>query len=330
MTARRKALRSMLAAAVAAALPALGQPARRTARVGILASARPSDPGIAPLHAAFLAELRSRGWVEGQNLVIEGRYAEGRAERFPVLAAELVDAGVDVIVASGSQATAAARDKTRSIPIVMVALSDPVEAGYVASLARPGGNVTGVTNLTGVIAVKNLELLHEVKPDAKRIGILWSPKDAGSALAFRREQVAGQKLGLQVVSLPVVFPAEIDHALEIAQRERLQGLRVHPTPAVFQMAGKVAAWAVEQRVPTVSGPRSLVQVGLLAAYGPNYLDISRIAATYVDRILRGANPAEMPVEQPTKFLLVVNLKTAKAIGITIPRSVLLRADEVIE
>ena len=330
MTARREVLRSLLAGAVAAASPAIGQTTRRMARVGFLSSTLPSNHVVAPIYDALWAELRSLGWIEGKNLMIEARFAEGHAERFPVLAAELVHLGVDVIVASSAPATEAARDATRNVPIVMVAVPDPVGKGYVASLARPGGNVTGVADMLHLVPLKSQELLLEIVPGATRIGILWSPKDRGSANAFKSEQARAKKLGVQLVSLPVSAPEDIDRELELAQRERIQGLRVHPVPVILQDVRKVAAWANKQHVPCVGGPRAYAEAGLLASYSPDFPQLFRFAATYVDRILRGANPAEMPVEQPTKFLLVVNLKTAKAIGITIPRSVLLRADEVIE
>lgn len=330
-TGRRQFLIAASSALAAAPFGLRAQPAGRMARVGLLASALPSNPVAAPIYDALWAELRSLGWIEGKNLAIEARYAEGQFERFPDLAAELVNAGVDVIVASIPPAVEAARDKTRRIPIVMVFVPDPVEAGYVASLARPGGNVTGLAYIAlNEIPLKNLELLLEIAPGARRIGVLWSPKDPASANSFGVEQPRAEKLGVTEVSLPVAVPEDIDSALELAQRERIQALRVYSTPVIFQEVRRVAAWAAKQRLPSTGGPREAAQAGLLASYNPDYRQLYRVAAAYVDRILRGANPAEMPVEQPTKFVLVVNLKTAKAIGITIPQSVLLRADEVIE
>jgi len=324
---------ALLAAAVTVALPALGQPARTVARVGLLSSTLPSQSGAAPSHyyEALWTELRSRGWIEGKNLVIEARYAEGRAERFPVLAAELVDARVDVIVAVFTAGVEAARNATRHIPIVMVGVPDPVGQGYIASLARPGGNITGLDNMASIeLPLKHLEFLLEIAPGATTVGVLWSPVEAGSANAFEVEKGYAEKRGLRLVSLPVSAPEDIDRALELGQRERIQGLHVHPAPVNFPAIRKIAAWAAKQRLPSFGGPRSFAEAGLLLSYNPDYAHAFRLVARYVDRILRGANPAEMPVEQPTKFLLVVNLKTAKAIGITLPQSVLLRADEVIE
>jgi len=329
-TGRRQFLIGASGALIAAPFGLRAQPSGRVARVGLLSNTPPQNPEVAPSYAALREGLRTHGWVEGRNLVIEGRYAQGRAERYPIFAAELVKAGVDVIVAAGTQGTEAARNATRKVPIVMVAVPDPVGQGYVVSLARPGGNITGVASMLHLIPLKSLELLLEFVPGAKRIGLLWSPRDSMSTYTFKIEQTRAEELGVREVSLPAGAPEDIDPALELAQRERVEGLRVHPTGVLFQDIRKIAAWAAKHRLPSVGGPRAFAQAGLLASYNPDWLHLWRSAGGYVSRILQGANPAEMPVAQPERFLLVLNLKTAKAIGVTIPQPLLLRADEVIE
>ena len=326
---RRRFLIAATASVAATPLALRAQPAGRTVRVGILVYATPS------IHAPYIeglrAELRTLGWEEGRNLAFETRYARGRADHLPALAAELVAAGVDVIIASGTQSVEAARAVTRSVPIVMIGIPDPVAQGYVASLSRPGGNVTGLSNMQSrEIPLKNLELALEIVPGAKTMGILWSPENKGSADTFAYEQPKAEKIGLRCVSLAVSAPEDIDGALELALRERIHFLQVHGTPAIVVMIGKVADWAIEHRLPIIGGSQLFVQAGTLASYNPDYLDMYRKAARYVDRILRGEKPGEMPIERPSRFLLVVNLKTAQRIGITIPQSVLARADEVIQ
>lgn len=329
-TGRRQFLIAASSALAAAPLGLRAQPAEHVARVGFLANTQPSNPAVTAPYKALRAELRSLGWVEGRNLKIEARYAEGRAERYSALATELVDARVDVLIAAGPQGTEAARNATRSIPIVMAMVNGPVELGYVASLARPGGNITGVADMLDQVPIKNLELLLEIVPAATTIGILWGPRDPGSARAFKLEQEYAEKRSLREVSFPIAVPDDIDSALELARRDRIEGLRLHPTGVIFQAVRKVATWAVRQHVPSIGGPRAFAEAGTLASYNPDHSQLFRSVAHYVDRILRGGNPAEMPVEQADKFLLVVNLKTAKAIGVVIPQSVLTRADEVIE
>jgi putative ABC transport system substrate-binding protein len=212
----------------------------------------------------------------------------------------------------------------------MCNVSHPVEAGYVASLAHPGGNITGVSNQSPDLQGKQIELLQSVGPDIKKVGVLWSPHNAGSALAFKQMHVIAHERGVELVSLPVDAPADLGHALEQAQREGVQALWVHGPPPIQAGTQQIAAWAIENRVMATSAFDYYTRGGLLWSYGADGGDLLRITGTFVDRILRGANPAELPVEQPTRFFLVINLKTAKAIGVTIPQSVLLRADEVIE
>ena len=302
----------------------------RVARIGILASYPPSNPGAAPAWKAFYGELKARGWVEGHNLVVEGRYSEGRAEKDPVFAGELAEARVELIVAGNSRAVDAVRMATRTIPIVMTNVSHAVEAGYVASLARPGGNITGVTNQLSDLMAKHVELIRSIRQDMNKLGVLWSPNNTGSALAFKDMQAVARGLGIALVSLPVDTPTDIGPALDAARRERVQALHVHPTGAISRGFRQISAWASEHTVMTVSGYNGFTRDGFLLSYGADFADIWRIAASYVDRILRGAKAADLPVQQPTKFEMVVNLKIAAALGLKIPQSVLIRADQVIE
>ena len=313
--------------ALGTALPGQAQ-LPKLARVGVLSSFAPSPsrPTTVRSWAAFRAELRSLGWSEGRNLVIEARFSEGQPERDPPLAAELVASGVDVIVAGGSQATHAVRRATTSIPIVMHGVSHAVESGFVATLARPGGNVTGVTNQLNDLQAKHLELLLAIVPDFSRIGVLWSPNNSDSALAFADMQATAAKRGLVLRSLPVDSPAALTGALEEAQTGKLQALHVHPTAAISSGYRQIVEWATTQRVATISGFEGFTRAGFLLSYGPEPVDDWRKAAGFVDRILRGAKPAELPVQQPTKFNFFINRGTADAIGLTIPADLLLAAE----
>jgi putative ABC transport system substrate-binding protein len=317
-------------AALGAALP-LQAPAQaqRMPHAGILSNYPPSNPVAALLWAPFYAELGARGWAVGRNLTIEGRYTEGRPDRDVAYADELVAARVDVILATNSGAVDAARKATRAIPIVMANVSHAVEAGYVASLARPGGNVTGVINQAGDMQGKFVELVRSLRPDANKMGVIWSPDNAGSALAFKDAQALAGSLGIALLSLAADRTEEIDRLLSAARRDGAQALIVHPTPAIVPAWRQIQAWAIEHKVITL-GQAQWVRGGFLMSYWAHIPDLFRVAATFVDRILRGAKPADLPVEQPTRFELVINLKTAKALGITVAQSVLLRADEVIE
>jgi putative ABC transport system substrate-binding protein len=298
-------------------------------RLGLLASYGPAVAAAAPLWAAFFAELAARGWSEGRNLALHARYNEGRPERDAALAAELLAVRPDVILCTNSGAIEAARRATGTVPIVMVNVSHAVESGFVASMARPGGNITGVTNQAGDMQSKFIEMLREVRPGLQHLGVVWSPGNAGSTLAFKDMQAAAQRLGVRVVSLPVEQAAEVERALQIARREGVQALQVHPTPGVGAGWRAIMAWAREHQVVTL-GQGAWVREGFLMSYWAVVPDLYRIAAGYVDRILRGERPSTMPVEQPTRFELMLNLKTARALGVTLPASLRLRADEVIE
>lgn len=324
---RRRAVISLgCGAALAVALR--GQAQGRVARIGVLSSYPPANAGAAASWSSFYAELASRAWVQGRNLVVEGRYAEGHPQRDATFADELAAARVELILATNSGAVTAARRATSSIPIVMVNVSHAVEAGFVASLARPGGNVTGVTNQASDMQGKFVELLRTVRPDTTRIGVVWSPDNAGSALAFNDAQGVARGQAIALLSLPVERPSDLEAVLAGALRDGVQAVIVHPAPAIVPAWRRILAWAVEHRVATL-GQAQWVREGFLLSYWANTADLFRIAATFVDRILRGAMPAELPIEQPTRFELVVNIKTATALGLRIPQSLLFRADEVV-
>jgi putative tryptophan/tyrosine transport system substrate-binding protein len=315
--------------------PALPQQATggRPRRIGCLFNTPPrSDPAAMRIWAAFLEGLREYGWVEGQNLLIEGRWAEGHPERYGPYAAELVSRGdIEVIVAVGTQPTLEAKTRTTTIPIVMVYGSDPVGAGFVASLAHPGGNVTGIANLLGDIQEKNVELLRELVPNLQRIFLLWqSSGNPGSRLAFENANKLAARLGFTLSSASLATDADLEPALASIAANRPQGLWVQSIPVAFRHRREIAAFAAAQHLPTISGASEFTRDGMLLSYAPDITTMFRRAGYYVDRLLRGAKAAELPVEQPTKFELVINLKTAEAIGLTIPPPLLARADEVIE
>ena len=301
-------------------------------RVGILfgGSGSLSNPTYASYRDAFLQGLRQRGW-EGKKLIIEERATEGRAERFAEHAAELVASQVDVAVGTDSQAIQALKEKTSTIPIVMVGAADPIGSGFIASLARPGGNITGVTNQFDEIAGKHFELLREFKPGIERVGVLYTPSNSSSAIGMKQFVDDMRKwLGGSLVPVPIDKPEDIEAAFVAVDQNRLEALNVHPTPVIVTNRIRITALLIERGLLTITGSKALARDGILLSYGPDGLESWRGAAAYVDRILRGANPADLPVQLPTKFELVINLKTARALGLTIPPTLLARADEVIE
>jgi len=303
------------------------QQATKVFRVGLLST---GNPRSAPQFVAFTQHLQELGYVEGQNLTFEFRNAEGQAERLADLAAELVRLQVDVIVAPGPEATLrAARQATRTIPIIMLAINyDPIARGYIDGLARPGGNITGVFFLQLELTAKRLELLKEALPQVTRVAALW---DAYTADQWRATEAAAQSLGVQLQAVELRHPPyDFEGAMGIAVRERAQALVVLSSPLFLPQRAQVAELAVKHRLPAIFLFREYTEAGGLMAYGVNLHDMYRRAAYYVDRILQGATPADLPVEQPTKFELVINLKTAKALGMTMPPSLLVLADEVIQ
>jgi putative ABC transport system substrate-binding protein len=328
MTVPRLVLTVILAIALLAAPLAEAQQAGRVYRIGYLSYSSPaSNPH---LREAFRQGLRELGWVEGQNITIDSRFAEGRSDAVSVLAAELVRLKVDIIVGTSTQATLAAKNATKTIPVVMVA-GDPVGLGLIASLARPGGNITGVSQGVGVDALgKELELLKEIAPDVRRVAVLSNPANALHQLAIREVNVAARSLGVQLQLLEARGPNEFDGAFAAMSKERAGALLVLPDSVFQRHRARVTGLAAKNRLPAMYGVSEYVKAGGLISYGPNLRDLFRHSATFVDKILRGATPADLPVQQPTKFELTINLKTAKALGLTIPLSVLARADEIIE
>ena len=323
----RRFISTLLLGILLASLPADAQQPARASRIGFLGT---SSPSTAP-HAleAFRQGLRGLGYLEGQNIVVEYRWAQGRQERLSGLAAELVRLNVDVIVAPNTQAALAARAATRTIPIVFAGVADPVGTGLVASLARPGGNTTGLSFLSPELSAKQLELLKEAVPKTSRVAVLWNPGNPGLALTLREAEVAARALGVQVQLLEARGPDEIDSAFLAMTRERADGLLILGDAVFLLHRTRIVGLAAKSRLPAMYNFKEFVDAGGLMAYAANLADLFRRAAVYVDKILKGAKPGDLPVEQPTRFELVVNLKTARALGLTIPQSVLIRADEVI-
>ena len=306
------------------------QQGRRVPRVGYLASG--SSPA-APLRSAEMMRqgLRELGWVEGQGILIEARFAEGRYDRLPGLAADLVRLNVDLIAAVGSAAARAARNATQTIPIVMISVGDPVGLGLVANLAHPGGNVTGLAFSVGFDTYgKGLELLKEAVPGVRRVAVLSNPANPYQPLAIENVSVVARSLGVQLQLLAVRDPNELDGAFAAMVRERAGALLVLTDPMFTGNRARLADLGVKHKLPSMHGVTESAEAGALLSYGPNFDVISRRAAIYVDKILKGAKPGDLPVEQPTKFELAINLKTAKALGLTIPPALLQRADQVIE
>jgi putative tryptophan/tyrosine transport system substrate-binding protein len=275
--------------------------------------------------------LRELGYVEGKTFVLEIRYGEGRAERIPELARELVGLKLDVIVTATDVAIAAVKRETQTIPIVMGNSTDPVGTGFVASLAHPGGNITGLSSISPELSGKRLELLKEVVPGVSRVAFLWNPDVRGALLDYKETEGAAGSLRVQLQSVEVVRAEDFDRAFSAVTKERAQALIMPAAnPLGFANRGQIATFAQKNRLPSIYAQREYVDAGGLMSYGPSTPDMDRRAATYVDKILKGTKPADLPVEQPRKFELVINLKTAKQIGLTIPPNVLARADTVIK
>ena len=297
-------------------------------RIGYLEAVSPSISAVRT--EAFRQGLRELGYVEGKNIVTEYRYAEGKRDRLPALAAELVRLKVDVIVTAGASATRAAKKATSTIPIVMAQDSDPVGKGVVASLARPGGNITGLSTLAPEISGKQLELLKEIIPKLSRVAVLGTSTRPGNAQTLREVELAAGAFKVEVRYLDVLDPKKIETAFGAARKERADAVLVLAGRILISHRTQVVELAVKSRLPAIYPFPVYVEAGGLMSYGVRRSDLFRRAATYVDKILKGANPAELPVEQPTKFELVINLKTAKALGITIPPTLLLQATKVIK
>jgi putative ABC transport system substrate-binding protein len=334
---RRRLLRGGLALAglgllSGCSLPATrAQPPSRAARIGFLTLGRADNPVPVPALEAFRQGLREHGWIEGRDITIEYRSAEENPERYPEVAAELVRLPVDVlVVAGGTQSALAAKQATDTIPIVLAGIGDPVAAGLVASFARPGGNVTGLATSGSEITSKRLDLLKEAVPGVSRIDFLWNPAAVGVQGQWAELQLAARALGVAVRSREARGPDELDSAFGAIAGERPDGLIVHGSPSFVPHARRIADFAADSRLPALYYMREFVESGGLLAYGPSLPDIHRRAATHVDKLLKGAKPADLPVEWPTRFDFVINLTTARAIGLTIPQSVLQQATEVIQ
>ena len=325
---RRRAFVSGALGLLAAPRGVEAQQAGKVFRIGVLSPGPATGAGFP---TRLRESLRELGYVEGLNLAIEWRDAGGKTERFDDLAAELVRLKVDVIVALVPGATLAAKRATASIPIVMMNTPDPVQLGLVVSLGRPGGNVTGTTTLSTDLSIKQLELLKEAVPRAMRIGVLWNPSNPWHPLALKGVEPGARSLGVQLQTLKVRDPEEFENAFAAMTRERAGAVLVLADPMMFFQRTRLVDLAAKRRLPVMyGGTRAFVEVGGLMSYWANEADLYRRVGSYVDRILKGANPADLPVEQPTRFELVINLKTAKALGLTIPQSLLQRADEVIQ
>jgi putative ABC transport system substrate-binding protein len=323
---RRTFVSTAAGALLVKAFPANAQPAK-VPRIGVL------HPGTSAtssqLAAAFTQGLRELRYVEGQNIVVERRFGNARTERISEFAAELVRLKVDVIVTSTDVAIAAVKQQTRTIPIVMANSTDPVGTGFVARLERPGGNITGLTGISPELNAKRLELLKEAVPGLSRVAIMWNPDVRGAVLDYKETENAARSLRLQLQSVEVSHADDFDPAFSALTSGRAEVLIVVGSAFTFANRSHIASLAVKHRLPSMFGTREFADGGGLMAYGPSLADAWRRAATYVDKILKGSKPGELPIEQPTRFELIINLKTAKAIGLTIPQSLLQRADEVI-
>jgi ABC-type uncharacterized transport system substrate-binding protein len=324
---RREFIGFVGSAAAAWPLAARAQQPEKIARIGYL------DLGPASARAdrveALRTGLREFGYVEGKNIAIEFRWAE-RAEQLPDLAADLVRRNVDVIFAISSTMVEPARQATSTIPIVFATHADPVGIGHVASLARPGGNITGLSMLLTELVGKELEILTQVVPQAKRIAVLWNPTTPSHAPAIKAVEAAGQRLGLQLIKAPAQASEDFDGAFALMTRERAEALMVVASPLFIIHSEPLAELCRKHRLPAMFGSKENVQAGGLISYAADLTDLHRRAATYIDKILKGAKPDQLPVEQASKYEMVINLKTAKAIGLTVPPSILARADQVIE
>ncbi len=328
---RRRDLLGVLGSAVLAWPPAArGQQVGKVPRIGYL-SPGSGSPGPVAYYDEFQRGLRELGYVEGRNIVIEYRFADGKFDRLAALAAELVQLNVDVIVSVVTQASVAAKNATRTIPIVIVSVGDPVGAGLVASLARPGANVTGTSGMTTEVVGKSLGLFKQTVPKVSPMAVLWNPNNVVyQGQMLRETEVTAQTLGIQLQMFGARGPDEFDRTFAAIASARAASLLVLPDPVFSAHTARIADFADKSRLPAMYGLREHAAAGGLMAYGPNYADLYRRAASYVDKILKGTKPADLPVEQPSKFEFVINLKTAKTLGLTIPPGVLAIADEVIE
>jgi putative tryptophan/tyrosine transport system substrate-binding protein len=327
---RRDFLCTLLGAT--AALPPLAAVAQqpKVPRVGLLLPYVQSEAQAQARVAAFQTSLEERGWVDHRNVALEFRYSEGRLDQLPALVSDLVAANVNVVLTAGTEATGAAQRVGTSVPIVMVAIGDPIAAGFIASLARPGGNITGTSLLATELSAKRVQLLMETIPTLTRLAVLWGPGNASTGQKLQQIQAAAAVLGAEVQSLELRVSGDIEKAFEAAAQSGAGAVMTTEDAIQISHRERVVELANKQGIPVASEFGEFARTGALMSYGPNILDSFRNAASYVDKILKGAKPVDLPVEQPTRFELVINLKTAKALGLTVPPSILARADEVIE
>jgi putative ABC transport system substrate-binding protein len=324
MISRRVFISSVTGGLLAGPLAVEAQQASKVYRIGVLGNENN------PPWDGFRRGLRDLGYVDGRNLSMEWRWSEGKPDRFPALAMELVALRPDVIVASGTQAVRAAMEATSAIPIVMTTSSYPEKIGLVKSLSRPGGNVTGLSNVGPELSGKKLQLLKEIAPKVSRVAVLWNPASTVEPLALQELLTAAPAVGVEIQSVEVRSPDDFSAAFAAVSSSRVHAMLALGNPINFRGRQLIADFALRNRLPSIYDERLFVDAGGLMSYAPSFTDSFRRAATYVDKILKGAKPADLPVEQPTKFELIVNLKTAKALGLTIPQSVLIRADEIIQ
>jgi putative ABC transport system substrate-binding protein len=329
---KRREFITLLGGAAAAWPLAAGaqQPSSTVRRIGFLSPGVARTMAVRGLVEAFRQGLKEYGWVEGQNISVEYRFAEGKEEALPGIAAALVQSRLDVIVADGTAAIQAAKNVTQTVPIVMAVSNDPVGTGLVASLNRPGGNITGLSILTGELVSKWLQLLTEIVPGLARVAVLSNPLNPSSAPLLEQTKAAAQSLGVEIHVAEVQGPDRFESAFAAIKAARAGALIVLPDGMLYSQHPRIVTFSAASHLPALFGQKEVVEAGGLIAYGPNIPASFRRSAAYVDKILQGAKPADLPVEQPTIFELVVNLETARAIGLTIPASILLRADEVIE
>ena len=330
---RREFIKLVGGAAAAWPLSVNAQPSAKIPRIGLMVTGSLQSPEARVQLDAFRQGLRQLGYTEGRNIAIEYRGADGRIERFPTLAAELVRLEVDLIFAANTRAALAARQATSTIPIVSAVMGDPVEDGLVASLAQPGGNVTGLTFLAPELTAKRMQLLKDALPNVSRVAALWHPGAYGERTMddmLKATESAAQTLGVQLQLIEVRAAGELERAFSTMMKERAEALFLFPTPMLFLARRRIIELAATNRLPSVSQAREFVELGGLIAYGANINDLFRRSTVYVDKILKGAKPADLPVEQPTRFELVINLKTAKTLGIDLPLGLMIRADEMIE
>ena len=330
MNKRRKLIVALGASALAAPFASYAQQQGKVWRVGFLSQRARPDSLESGVFGAFRRGMRELGYVEGKNLEIEWRFADNRFQQLPDLAAELVRLRVDVIVSAGTAATGAAQKATATIPLVIATAPDPVGSGFVASLARPGGNITGLSNLGTDISPKHLEMLLSLVPKLSRVAILVNPANSSHAITLKNVQAAAQRSKVRILPVEARTVPEIEQAFSAMVREKVGAVIVARDGLFSQQERQIAELAAKNRLPTISGHREYVEAGGLISYGQNNADNYRRAATFVDKIFKGAKPADLPVEQPTIFELFINGKTAKALGLKIPQSLLITAEKVIE